>query len=89
MKAFYSNEEDCIDDLRRKFVLANPLMQSRVKFSCNEAAGSIVLGFHRGRQSGVYDSYRTLQKKFPKAATALLSAYSMDDEGTVTMLKKR
>ena len=83
MKAVYTGEDECIADLRRKFVLHNRIVQSKVRISQSEAAGSTTIGFYRGRQAGIHDAYCTLRNKFPKAAAALLTAYRMDDDGSV------
>lgn len=84
LKPHHTDDRRCTKDLRRKFV-GHPRLQSKKKISAADAAGSISLGFLRGRHAGVFDSYKTLRKAFPKAAQALLDAYGMNKKGEILL----
>lgn len=82
LEAVRSSEAECTRDLRRQFV-THPMLQQRVRFSASTAAGATSLGWYRGHQAGVYDAYRTLKKRYPGAAKALLDAYGMKEDGSM------
>ena len=76
-------------DLRHRFVAPDERFQSRRKFSASEASGAIELGWYRGHQSGIHDAYKTLRKKFPKAAAVILKAFEMNRDGSVGIRGKK
>ena len=73
-----------IEDLKRTFI-RHPSMQHKVRFSASEAAGSVELGWHRGKQAGIHEAHLSLLKKFPLAAKYLLKKYRMNTDGTITL----
>lgn len=46
-------------------------------------AGSIEMAFLRGQQTGRHDAYLKVRRKHPKAAAALLKAFSMNAKGEI------
>ncbi len=72
------------EDLQRNFV-GHPLMQHKRRFSASEAAGSIELGWYRGKQCGIFDAYKTIRDKFPKAADYLLKCNQMNKRGDIVL----
>lgn len=51
--------------------------------------GGQSLGWHRGVQAGVHSSYLTLKEFFPEAAKALIDAYGMNEDGDISLGKKK
>ena len=78
MKAHYTKEGECLEDIKRRYSKSDPRLQARVRVCASEVTGNAALGFYRGRQAGVYDAYRTLRQEYPQAARALLNAFGMD-----------
>jgi len=81
LRAYYTEEEECIGDIKRRFKLHTPGMQQRLRVSASQVIGSTIKGFFRGRASGVHDAFRTIHKAYPKAAAALREAYGLNKDG--------
>ena len=47
--------------------------------------GSAAVGWHRGHQAGVHDSYLTLKKAYPEAAEELRKAFGMTKDGVYVL----
>jgi len=77
-------KEKGYESLQRHFV-GHPLTQYKKRFSASDAAGSIELSWRRGEQSGIFQAYKDLRKKFPQAAKYLLEIKKMNKQGDIEL----
>lgn len=71
MEKIIEKEDKSIGNIKSVFIAKDLRAQQHRRFSPLEASGNVALGFYRGKAQGVYETYRWLKKKYPKAAKAV------------------